>query len=56
MEYVLSHNFLIILGDFNAKLGLDDARYTMQKTSNRNGKLLHEVAVGKNLIIGNTSF
>ena len=56
IESVPAHNFLIILGDFNAQLGLDDARYTMHTTSNRNGKLLHELAVEKNLIIGNTSF
>ena len=47
---------MIIFGNFNAQLGLDDARYTMHTTSNRNGKLLHELAVEKNLIIGNTSF
>ena len=56
IESVPAHNFLIILGDFNAQLGLDDARYTMHTTSNRNGKLLHELAVEKNLIIGNMSF
>ena len=56
IESVLVHNFLIILGKFSAQLGLDDARYTMHKTSKRNGKLLHELAVEKNLIIGNTSF
>ena len=43
IESVPAHNFLIILGDFNAQLGLDDARYTMHTTSHRNGKLLHEL-------------
>ena len=56
IESVPTHNYLIILGNFNAQLGLEDARYTMQTKSNRNGKLLHELAVEKNLIIGNTSF
>ena len=50
IESVPAHNFLIILDSFNAQLGLDDARYTMHTTSNRNGKLLHELA------IENTSF
>ena len=44
------------MGDFSAQLGLDDVRYTMHTASNRNGKLLHELAVEKNLIIGGTSF
>ena len=56
IESVPAHNFLRILGDFNAQLGIDDARYTMHTTSNRNGKFLHELAVEKNLLIGNTSF
>ena len=56
IKSVPAHNFLIILGNFNAQLGLDDAGYTMHTTSNRNGKLFHDLAVEKNLIIGNTSF
>ena len=56
IESVPAHKFLIILGNFNTQLGLDDARYNIHTTSNRNGKLLHECAVEKNLIIGNTSF
>ena len=45
-----------MFGDFNAQLGLDDAKYTMHTTSKGNQKLLNELAVEKNLIIGNTSF
>ena len=56
IETVPAHNFLIILGNFNAQLGLDDARYTMPITSNRNGKLLHELAVEESLTVGNKSF
>ena len=51
IESVPAHNFLIILGNFNAKWGSDDARYTMHTTSKRNGKSLHELAVEKYLML-----
>ena len=40
MENVPTHNFLTIPGDFNAKLGPDNAKFTSHTETNRNGELL----------------
>ena len=53
---VPKHNFLMILGDFNARLGSDDAPYTFHDEANRNGKLLSEVLVEHQLLAANTIF
>ena len=53
---VPKHNFLMILGDFNARLGSDDAPYTFHDEANRNGKLLSEVLVEHQLLAANTVF
>ena len=50
------HNVLIIVGDFNAHLGSDDARYTYHTKTNKNGQLLLYLAAECNLIITNTTF
>ena len=40
MENIPSHNFVSILGDFNAKLGPDAVNFTFNDKTNRNeGKL-----------------
>ncbi len=53
---VPAHNFLTVLGDFNARLGPDDARFTLHDQSNRNGVLLAELLVENQLLAANTLF
>ena len=51
---VSAHNFLTVLGDFNARLGPDDARFTLHDKTNRNGLLLSELLVENQLLAVNT--
>ena len=37
IEQVPLHNFLVIAGDLNAKLGSDEARFSFNSKTNRNG-------------------
>lgn len=53
---VPAHNFLTVLGDFNALLGPEDALYTYHKETNRNGKLLADLLVEHDLLAANTQF
>ena len=50
------HNIVIVMGDFNAHLGKDDATYTFNNSTNSNGKLMIEYLQETNLMIGDTSF
>ena len=54
MENVPTHNFLTIPGDFNAKLGPDDAKFTSHTETNRNGELLVDFMEEFNLFPANT--
>ena len=56
IESVPSHNVLVILGDFNAHIGKEDGTFTFHEDTNRNGKLLAELATEKSLILSNTKF
>ena len=56
MENVPAHNFLTIPGDFNAKLGPDDAKFTIHTETNRNGELLVDFMEEFNLFPANTKF
>ena len=56
IEAVPSHNVLIIVGDFNAHIGSDDGVFVFHDKTNRNGKLLADMATEKSLIISNTLF
>ncbi|XP_072039109.1 craniofacial development protein 2-like [Amphiura filiformis] len=56
IEFISAHNLLIVMGDFNARVGLEDTKFTYHDTTNRNGKYLVELATEKNLIIANTQF
>jgi len=47
---------LIIMGDFNAHIGKDDARFTYHQKTNKNGQLLLDLAMECNLTITNTKF
>ena len=51
-----AHNFLAILGDFNARLGPEDARFTLHEKSNRNGQHLTDLMVENQLLAANTLF
>ena len=42
VEQVSAHNFLIIAGDLNAKLGPDEVNFTYNSSTNRNGENLKD--------------
>ena len=50
------HNLLAVCGDFNAKLGPDDALHTMHTVTNENGELLHDFSEQYHLVVTNTRF
>ena len=56
VEQVPLHNLLIVTGDLNAKLGPDDARFTYNTQTNRNGDHLVDFMEEFNLFPANTSF
>ena len=45
-----AHNFLIVLGDFNARLGPEDALHTYHSSTNRNGSHLVDFLLEHSLI------
>lgn len=53
---VPAHNFLAILGDFNARLGPEDAPYTYHDSTNRNGTYLMALLMEHELLAVNTMF
>ena len=55
-ESVAQHNFLAVLGDFNARLGPDDALFTASPETNDNGRRLLEVMEEHQLLAANTLF
>ena len=56
VEQVPLHNFLVISGDLNAKLGPENARFTYNQETNRNGERLIDFMEEFNLFSANTSF
>ena len=56
VEQVPKHNFLVISGDLNAKLGPDNARFTYNEEQNRNGDHLIDFMEEFSLFSANTSF
>ena len=50
------HNFLVILGDWNAKVSACHVRYAHDKRTNENGTRLVDLACEKSLCISNTLF
>ncbi|XP_015768719.1 PREDICTED: craniofacial development protein 2-like [Acropora digitifera] len=56
IESVPAHNVLILLGDFNARIGTSDARFPYHMITNRNGTHLVDLMMEKNLVVTNTSF
>ena len=55
VEQVPHHNFLVISGDLNAKLGPDNARFKHNKETNRNGEHLIDFMEEFSLFASNTS-
>ncbi|XP_029317080.1 craniofacial development protein 2-like [Cottoperca gobio] len=51
-----AHNFLAILGDFNARLGPEDAPLTYHNSTNRNGEHLAAFLMEHELLAANTMF
>ncbi|KAJ8385190.1 hypothetical protein AAFF_G00191620 [Aldrovandia affinis] len=56
IHHVPAHNFLIILGDFNARLGPEDAPFTYHTNTNRNGEHLTALLTEHELLAANTLF
>ena len=56
IENVPTHNFLVVAGDFNGQLGPDDALFSYNKETNRNGEKLLDFAEEFQLQITNTRF
>ena len=56
IESVPTHNVLMIIGDFNARMGKLDTKHTFHETTNRNGKYLLDLICEKNLFISNFKF
>ena len=56
IEQVPLHNFLVIAGDLNAKLGSDEARFSFNSKTNRNGEMLIDFIQEFNLFISNAHF
>lgn len=53
---VPAHNFLVILGDFNATRGPEDAPFTFHSETNRNGEYLSALLTEHGLLATNTLF
>ena len=53
---VPKHNVTIVIGDCNAHIGKDAAKYTYHERTNNNGKLLLQMTEETNMLITNTCF
>ena len=53
---VLVHNFLVVMGDFNARLGSEKVPFTFHDMTNRNGIYMAELLAEFGLIATNTQF
>ena len=53
---VPAHNFLVVMGDFNARLGPEFVPYSYHDKSNRNGGFLGEMMVECDLAAANAQF
>lgn len=51
-----AHNFLIISGDFNAQIGLDNVKFSFHPSTNRNGHKLFDFMQQFQLLATNTIF
>ncbi|KAI8484256.1 hypothetical protein Bbelb_380410 [Branchiostoma belcheri] len=56
IEAIPAHNLLLVIGDFNARIGDQDAKFAFHKETNRNGRLLLDLANEKDLVVSSTDF
>ena len=56
VKSIPAHNFLTTVGDFNSRIGLDNAKFAYHEQTNRNGELMLEFVQENNLVITNTTF
>ena len=56
IKSIPKHNVLLVVGDFNAHIGKEDAAFTYHEITNSNGKLLLDLAEENDLTITNTTF
>ena len=56
IDTIPAHNVALIVGDFNARIGREDANFTFHETTNKNGEHLLNLALEKEFVIANTSF
>ena len=56
VENIPAHNFLLLLGDFNAKLGQSDVKFSYHTETNRNGEKLNDFMEEFSLFASNTYF
>ncbi|XP_072032828.1 uncharacterized protein [Amphiura filiformis] len=56
IKQVPAHNFLMVMGDFNARVGKEHYKFPYHDSTNRNGELLHTLAIENELEITNVSF
>ena len=61
-DHIPKHDATILLGDMNAKIGLEDAyssvtgKYSLHKESNGNGEFICQDAAANNMYIMSTKF
>ena len=56
VDSIPAHNVPLVIGDFDARIGPEDGRYTYHGSTYRNGKSLVDMAMRKKLIIANAQF
>ena len=56
IDSVPMHNVLLVIGDFNARVGQDQTQFTSYQSTNRNGSKLLELLQEKSLSLCNTNF
>ena len=53
---VPKHNILLVIGDFNGHIGKDKGNFSYHEVTNKNGNLMHDLAMENKLVITNTKF
>ena len=56
IQQIPAHNFLVNLGDFNTRLGPENAPFTFHSSPNTNGEHLAALLVEPGLLAANTLF
>ena len=56
IQQIPAHNFLVILGDFNTRLGPEDAPFTFHSSTSTNGEHLSALLLEHGLFAVNTLF